>query len=222
MWTNNQENLLSGNPVKKSEASFSRGHQKSNSPNSVPPEKQGFSGVLSKAFQASINVAQLLKEPIGSSRSYQVSELTDEESARAVTGVVTLIRSSRGILVKGTLTAQVELICSRCLSPVDYLLNFDIDEEFFPTIDVLSGSPLSLPEGSESFAIDHNHILDLREVVRQYILLNIPMKPLCSSDCAGLCSSCGHNLNQGHCQCFSYAGDRRWSKLEELKSEKRS
>jgi uncharacterized protein len=80
-------------------------------------------------------------------------------------------------------------------------LVLDIEEEYFPVIDVVSGSSLSLPERPGCFTIDERHILDLTEAIKQYALLAIPMKPLCRQDCRGLCPNCGHNLNEGPCDC---------------------
>lgn len=133
-----------------------------------------------------LNVAQLLKEPTGSTRSYDPSEVIKGQPRGSLRGKIALVHTGQGILVQGELSAQVELVCGRCLRPFPYSLNFSFEEEFLPTIDVSSGLPLSLPEESEGFTIDSNHILDLGEVIRQYILLNLPMKPLCRPDCAGI------------------------------------
>ena len=152
-----------------------------------------------------INVAQLLKQPIGATRSYKVDELNEyaEDGKAKFEGKVRLFRTDRGILVRGKLRAQVSLVCSRCLAEFDHDLNLDMEEEFFPTLDVSSGARLPQPEDSEAFTIDEHHVLALGEALRQYILLAIPLKPLCRPDCAGLCPHCGMNLNQGSCSCGS-------------------
>jgi uncharacterized protein len=150
-----------------------------------------------------INVAQLLKEAVGSSRIYKIDDtLSFEELAEYhVQGEVELVRTKRGILVRGVFSGKSRLVCSRCLICFDYPLTFKIEEEFFPSIDVISGIPLSLADDLTAFTIDEHHILDLSEAMRQYSLLAIPMKPLCRPDCAGLCPQCGANLNQGACGC---------------------
>jgi len=133
-----------------------------------------------------VNVAQLLKEPTGASRSYDASEVIKGQPGDFIQGRLALTHAGQGILVQGKLSTEVELVCSRCLKPFPYSLSFSLEEEFLPTIDVSSGLPLALPEEAEGFTIDDNHILDLGEVIRQYILLNLPMKPLCQPDCAGI------------------------------------
>ena len=149
-----------------------------------------------------INVAQLLKSPIGETREYEVSEVTDIDGSNClVEGKVKLMRTNRGILVKGTVHTEAEVTCSRCLNVFSYPLTLDIEEEYFPTIDVISGAPLALPDEPSAFTIDERHILDLTEAIRQYAIMAIPMKPLCRVDCPGLCPVCGQDLSQGACSC---------------------
>ena len=164
-----------------------------------------------------INVSGLLKSSIGATRDHTVSDTVNiSGSDSLVQGEVSLIRTDRGILVKATLNTEVAVTCSRCLSPFSSPLNLKIEEEYFPAIDVGSGNSLSLPDEPSCFTIDGRHILDLTEAVQQYALLGIPMKPLCRQDCAGLCPTCGHDLNQGPCGCLPQEMDTRWSKLGEL------
>ena len=135
---------------------------------------------------ALINVAQLLKEPIGSTQSYDISGMIDEEVEGSVEGKAKLIHTSQGVLVQCELTAEVKLICSRCLDTFLVPISFTAEEEFLPASDVLGDSGLSSPEQSEEFTIDDKNILDLSELIRQYALLNLPMKPLCRPDCPGI------------------------------------
>lgn len=147
-----------------------------------------------------INVAQLIKENVGSIRSLKIDDTVDfndeEISEYHFQGEVALIRTDRGILVTGILEGNGCLMCSRCLASFGYPLKFKLEEEFQPAIDVISGGHMSPPEDSSTFLIDEHHVIDLNEAVRQYALLNVPMKPLCRPDCAGLCSNCGADLNQ--------------------------
>lgn len=172
--------------------------------------------VMEDFFNICINVAQLLKEPVGSSRRYQMGEVASPETAQKIDGEVRLIRSQRGILVRGGMTIRIETVCSRCLSPVDLPLTFNIEEEFLPKVDVVSGLPLSFGDETGALFINEEHILDLGEIVRQYFILSLPMKPLCRPDCAGLCPVCGSNLNQGVCNCSRQTRNQGWSKLEQL------
>jgi len=164
-----------------------------------------------------INVSQQLKTSIGSIREYEVSEIVNVAGGRSmVQGEVKLIRTDRSILVKGTLHTEVAVTCSRCLSLFGCPLTLNIEEEYFPITDVVSGASLPLHEEPGCFTIDEHHVIDLTEGIRQYALLAIPMKPLCRGDCAGLCPSCGHNLNQGPCDCSPQETEPRWPELSKL------
>ena len=164
-----------------------------------------------------INVSQQLKAPVGSRRSYEVSGIIDIAGDNSmVQGEVGLTRTDRGILVKATLHTEVKVSCSRCLGLFGCPLALNIEEEYFPTVDVVSGVSLPLPDEPTCLAIDERHILDLTEAIRQYGLLAMPMKPLCREDCAGLCPSCGHNLNQGPCSCLPQATESDLSELTKL------
>jgi len=164
-----------------------------------------------------INVSHQLKAPVGSIRNYEVSGIINVAGGKSmVQGEVKLIRTDRSILAKSTLHTEVEVTCSRCLSLFSCPLTLNIEEEYFPTADAVSGTSLPLPEEPGYFTIDEHHVLDLTEAIRQYALLAIPMKPLCREDCAGLCPNCGHNLNQGPCDCLPPEADSRWSELNKL------
>lgn len=170
---------------------------------------------------AQINVSQLLKAPIGTIREHRLNDNIDiAGGSRLIQGEVQLTRADRSILVKGTLNTEVELTCSRCLNLFSCLLTLNIEEEYFPTKDIITDVSLSSPEEPGSFTIDGNNILDLTEAISQYALLAIPMKPLCHEDCAGLCPTCGANLNQGPCGCPAKPADPRWSKLIQFTSSK--
>jgi uncharacterized protein len=143
-------------------------------------------------LRALINVAQLLREPIGSSQSHDISGTIGEEVEGFVEGKAKLIHSSRGVLVQCKLTAEVKLICSRCLDTFLCPISFTAEEEFLPISDVSGDLALSSPEQSEGLTIDNKNILDLSELIRQYVLLNLPMKPLCRPDCPGIKEANSH------------------------------
>jgi uncharacterized protein len=170
------------------------------------------------------NVAQLLKEPIGSTRSYEVEEdfTGAERFADDVRGSLRLLRTHQGVLATAELEVKITLDCGRCLSPFPLLLNLSIEEEFFPLVDVNTGRRLFMPSGAEGTPISSDHVLDFTDVLRQCVITQVPMKPLCKANCAGLCQQCGANLNQGTCQCGMARVDPRWKALAELLEQKQS
>ncbi len=164
-----------------------------------------------------LNVSQLLKESPGAGRSFEIDDrltLADQERESRVKGVAGLLRSPDGIWVSAILQTTVVCECSRCLRRTEQPIRLDIEEEFLPIVDVSTGAPVRYgEEEAESFYVDSNHVLDLREAVRQYAAMSLPMKPVCGERCAGLCPSCGVNRNETACACGRETGGGRWSPL---------
>jgi len=186
------------------------------------------------------NVAQLLKEPVGSTRKLQVESpeltLVDETErsdaseeggqgkieARNVDGIVKVTSLRDSVLVQGDVSADVEFECSRCLDRFNLPVEATLEEQFQPTIDVYTGVPVRRAEHEQNdsaFDIDANHMMDLTEPVRQALLVALPMKPLCQEDCAGICPQCGANLNETDCGHKDESVDDRWSGLRTLRLE---
>ncbi|MFI5272642.1 MAG: YceD family protein [Ktedonobacterales bacterium] len=170
------------------------------------------------------NVSQLLKAPVGTTQRVALDdedrlELHDNEAQLAgpITGEVKLHRTNQGIFADGYADVPVALECTRCLKSFTLPLRVPIREQFYPTIDVESGTPVAPPnDDGLSFPIDRNHLLDLREAIRQNLVLTMPAKPLCREDCAGLCAQCGKDLNDGPCACQPEAFDDRFAVLRDL------
>ncbi len=171
------------------------------------------------------NVAQLLKEQSGHTRRYTLHEDighldADITPLSTLDGNIQFIRTADGILVVGSLHCSLELTCSRCLEPFTFPLQFTLEEEFRPTIDIVTGAYLPLPADADiATQIDARHTLDLTEVVRQNILLALPLNPICRTACKGLCPICGKNLNEGTCDCAHNEIDPRLQSLKRLLDE---
>ena len=168
------------------------------------------------------NVAQLLKEQSGHTRQYtlheDISQLDPEiVPLSALDGNIQLIRTADGVFALGDLHTSLELTCARCLTQFSLPLQFSLEEEFRPTIDIHTGAALPLTADDEAATrIDAHHEIDLSEVVRQNILLTIPPSPICRSKCAGLCPTCGKNWNEGPCDCKPEEIDPRLEILKQL------
>jgi uncharacterized protein len=141
--------------------------------------------------------------------------------ARDVDVDVRLLRTNRGILASVHTELTLAMPCSRCLVEVSRRLAFDFEEEYLPVIDVLTGAPLRFDDETDAFRIDEHHILDLTEAIRQYGLGAVPMAPLCSETCRGLCPECGTDLNTGRCDCAAPV-DERWGALNALMNRQSS
>jgi len=166
------------------------------------------------------HVSQILREPMGSRREYDVAERCAGDVSAAtsfpVEGHVTLLRTDAGILTTADLASTVETTCGRCLAPAHVPVDIHVEEEYYPTVDVITGARLPEPEEPTPFLIDGHHILNLCEAARQQLILAEPMQPLCREDCAGLCPTCGSDRNLGQCACSASGTDARWAALGSL------
>lgn len=108
-------------------------------------------------------------------------------------------------ILQGKVEGDLDLECSRCLKPIVHRLEVDVLEQFSRN-----------PQGDEDIHLFFGEEIDVAGVLRDSILLNLPVKPLCSPNCRGLCPHCGTDLNQESCQCNPSAVDPRLAVLEKL------
>ncbi len=142
----------------------------------------------------SIHVAQFLQEGVGATRQTRIVldhlSLDDDLAAQSLEAEIRLTRIPTGILASGQLIARVTLQCIRCLEEFTETVRADFADEYRPSVDVLTGSVLAPDEDNEDedeyFTITGQHLLDVRESLRQALVLWLPMAPLCREDCAGL------------------------------------
>jgi uncharacterized protein len=163
--------------------------------------------------------------PEGLEKSLKVRETEAEELGLAMPlsaplGVeLALTRHGGRILVRGTVRGAVTLECSRCLAgfshPVEAELETHLEIGEKKTAD--ADHELS-PEELDVQQIDKGYI-DLRELIAEQIHLAVPLKPLCSEGCRGLCPHCGADLNTESCSCEGEQTDPRWDALKHLKEQ---
>ncbi len=147
---------------------------------------------------------------LGTRLKYSIDEMPIEDIGSAlkcvepVTGEVTFTNAGSSIVARGSLRTAVELECSRCLRPY----NLDVETQIEENMPLTHRGPESEPDAEERELPEEeneplfvDNIFDLGELLRQSILVNVPIKPLCSEQCKGLCPHCGRNLNDGQCGC---------------------
>jgi uncharacterized protein len=148
------------------------------------------------------NVAGLLGDAVGADRSFDVAdatiELPDELTlAEPISGRVRLIHTNRGVLAQARLRTALATECVRCLRPTTVPLDLTIEDEFLPSIDLVSGKPVTTDEEPEALRLTDHHELDLESSVWDAISLAEPIAPLDRPDCPGLCPTCGLPLDEG-------------------------
>ena len=171
-----------------------------------------------------LNVSPLLRAQVGTFRSYEFSQQEPDLSAELnlgspIEGRVKLTRTPRGILAEVAYRVALEQECGRCLEPVRTELDSQFDEEFVALTNVATGQPLAgvVAEADEQ-VISPNHELDLTDAIRQDIVVQQPIQPLCREECAGLCVTCGADQNQAACghEAEAHADELPLGRLGEL------
>jgi DUF177 domain-containing protein len=152
------------------------------------------------------NVAQLMKAPVGTSlvNDFREEDIQLDDDIKVIgplNGHVRMRRTNQGLLVDGWVELTLELSCNRCLKEFEMPMHVNLEEQFYPTVDVVSGLPLAPFDEDEIFPIDAHYHVDLTEAIRQNVLLLLPMAAVCQEECKGLCSQCGRDLNLGPCEC---------------------
>ena len=166
---------------------------------------------MSTAHPLRLNVADLLRRP-GGARDFTVEAPLAElgngvasfpaDTPVRVAG--TLEHVADGIVVRAEVEAPWQAVCSRCLQPVAGDIAVHVDELYEPA-----------PLEGETYPLDDD-TLDLTPLVRDALLLELPLAPLCTEDCAGICPSCGVDRNETQCDCRVDDTDPRWAALRSL------
>ena len=161
-----------------------------------------------------VNVADLLGRP-GSRRRERVEGRLAEPVRVVDTGIrpeVPVVVDTRlewvsdGLLATGTVSGGWEAPCRRCLKPAQGELEVDFQELFEAD-----------PREGETYRLRHDSI-DLEPLAREALTLDLPLAPLCTADCRGLCPTCGADLNLGDCDCPPAPPDIRWAALDVLRT----
>jgi uncharacterized protein len=168
--------------------------------------------------ETAINVAGLLREPIGGTRTYPIHldafPLDGELLATDVRGEVKLTRLRDAVMADVAIRGGVVLECARCLREYDQGFDAAFAEEYRQTVDLRTGVGLdrapTAADDDEASTIDENHELDLGETLRQEILVALPMRPDCGDACPG-----PDTLEAGE----ATTGDERFAALARLLDE---
>ncbi|MFN3475993.1 MAG: YceD family protein [Candidatus Methylomirabilales bacterium] len=143
------------------------------------------------------------------------------EPRAPVEATVRFERRGEGVMASGVFSTIVGLTCSRCSEPFALPVH-DEFQVFFVRPSPLREEEveLSREELDVEFLVEDR--IDILNLIRQNILLDLPVQPLCREECRGLCSKCGANLNEGLCGCQKGRIDPRVEPLRKLLEEKRS
>ena len=160
-----------------------------------------------------LNVGFLIAQPVGNSRpfpfEFEEIQIAEDLTLRQFQGEAIIGRTPQGLLVQGKFQGLLSLECVRCLEPYDHLLQWEFTE-LYAFRRKATENDLILPEDAH---------IDIRPLLREYALLEIPINPICSPDCKGLCPVCGVNLNVTQCDHRTQTEDSPFAALKALLEE---
>lgn len=161
-----------------------------------------------------LNVGFLLNKNVGYCRNFDFDHnslrVGDDVDVTRLRGSIQLTRTAQGVYAQGSLQARISLDCVRCLTTFDQLLTVNLS-------DLFNYPPLRADEPSLSITKDRT--LDFNPLIREYLLLDIPIQPLCHADCKGFCAVCGGNLSETVCDHEPADIDPRLEALKTLLSK---
>jgi uncharacterized protein len=135
-------------------------------------------------------------------------------------GSAELLNHSLGeIRLQGSLQVTVDAPCDRCLEPVSLPIRSPFDLVYMPASGAAEGGEDEIDEAAVEVGYYEGSGLQLNDVLREVVLLALPMQLVCGESCKGICPVCGQNRNQRDCGCQSAAVDDRWTKLKDLRAE---
>lgn len=120
------------------------------------------------------------------------------------------------IRVAGHVRAPLEAACDRCLEPAALVVDTDFDLVYRPLSSGPAGDEVAIVEKEANVGFYETTGVELSDVLREQILLALPMQRVCRDACRGICPVCGQNRNVQECGCQQEAGDDRWSALKNL------
>jgi uncharacterized protein len=159
-----------------------------------------------------INVGFIINEEVGYSHKipfeFEKAKLGEDLELHNLDGSVTIGRTPQGLVLQGDFQGEATLECGRCLTDFVQPLHWEFTELYaFHKKTVSESDVLLLPEDAQ---------IELEPVLRDYALLEFPIKPICKEDCKGLCPVCGQNLNERDCGHRPEEGDSPFAALKDL------
>ena len=163
-----------------------------------------------------LNVSDIPEDGIQQEIDLLIS-INDSQEPDFAEVFIKILKIGKKVLVEGSVKISVSLNCSRCLEDFPYPMDKSFREEYNPAEEretegekELSGSELDLSYYS-------NNEIDISELVKEQVLLSVPMKALCGPECRGICPECGKNYNKGPCECSTEEVDPRLAPLKKFR-----
>jgi uncharacterized protein len=158
-----------------------------------------------------LNVGFIVHEEVGYSHkfplAYQTAVLGEDLTLTNFEGLIVIDRTQQGLVVQGEFSGDTTLECVRCLKEFKFTLRSQWTELYAFTPKSVSETGLLMPEDGH---------IDFTPVLREFALLEVPIKALCKPDCKGLCIECGQDLNLKDCGHYQGGDDSPFEVLKKL------
>ncbi len=142
-----------------------------------------------------------------------ITQVTPLETA----GTAELLPNTGGeVRIRGRLSVSIEAECDRCLGSAVFPLDQQFDLFYRPLATIARDEEVAIDEGEAEIGFYQGGGIELEDVLREQILLMLPMQRVCSAACKGICPVCGKNRNENPCDCHAAGMDDRWAGLRNL------
>ena len=179
-------------------------------------------------------VSELEREPIDfdlelAPGAVDFGEEAKQEGKLAASGRAEVLHEHRGprnivadIRLKGHFAGNFQVPCARCVEPVEIPLAAEFDLIFRPVGADSDAPERSITAPETEIGYYQRDSLSLEDVLREQVLLALPVRTLCRPDCKGLCPRCGADRNKQACNCEEGPSDPRWEALADLRNRVKS
>lgn len=140
-----------------------------------------------------------------------------QDGPLTASGVAEFLDSVEEIHVAGQFHVRVNAPCDRCLEPAGEEIRRRFDLYYHPLEELEGGVEVALKPSDGDVGFYENESVSLIEILREQILLALPVQRVCRPDCRGLCAICGASLNEQQCSCVAPAVESRWEALKGFK-----
>jgi uncharacterized protein len=179
-------------------------------------------------------VSELEREPIDfdlelTPGAVDFGEEAEQAGNLATSGRAEVLHEHRGprdivadIRLRGQFSGKFQVPCARCVEPVEIPLTAEFDLIFRPAEADSEAPERSITAPETEIGYYQRDSLSLEDVLREQVLLTLPVRTLCKPDCKGLCPRCGENRNSTACTCDEGPADPRWEALSGLRGRIKS
>lgn len=146
-------------------------------------------------------------------------EELEQAGPLSVKGTAEMLENSDGeIRIRGDYRVEMESQCDRCLGRARFPLAESFDLFYRPAAEIARDEEVAIDEGEAEIGFYEGGGIELEDILREQVLLALPMQRVCEEACKGICPVCGRNRNEGECGCSPVVVDDRWSALRQLKT----